>query len=97
PDADVTFKSSDGVLFSLHKKNLATHSGGFPPADTSVGEERIGLPEDSETLELLFQFVYPDNEVPDLSDISLTLLMKLASAAEKYAVRSAIPLCKIRM
>ncbi|KAF8987874.1 hypothetical protein BDQ17DRAFT_1435361 [Cyathus striatus] len=84
PDADITFKSSDGVL---HNKNLATHSGGFPPADTqSVGAEIIDLTKDSETLELLFQFVYPDdNDVPDVSDISLIILMKLVSAAEKYA------------
>ncbi|KAF8990725.1 hypothetical protein BDQ17DRAFT_1178030, partial [Cyathus striatus] len=53
PDADVTFKSSDGVLFALHKKNLATHTGGFPPADISADSKAIELEEDFDTLTLL--------------------------------------------
>ncbi|KAF8989146.1 hypothetical protein BDQ17DRAFT_1434632 [Cyathus striatus] len=97
PDADVTFKSSDRVLFALHKENLANHAGGFPPADSTVGAETIDLAEESEILELLFQFVYPLNDVPDLLDVPLTLLMKLSRAAEKYVVHIAIPLCKMRM
>ncbi|KAF8987873.1 hypothetical protein BDQ17DRAFT_1435360 [Cyathus striatus] len=97
PGADATFKSSDGVLFALHKKNLETHAKGFPPADINVGAEIIDLSEESETLNLLFQFVYPDDDIPDLSDVSFTFLMKLACASEKYVMHSAIPLCKMRM
>ncbi|KAF8989149.1 hypothetical protein BDQ17DRAFT_1373442 [Cyathus striatus] len=96
PDADVTFKSIDGVLFALHKRNLSIHTGGFPPADSSVESEPIQLTEKSEVLELLFQFVYPPG-VPILVDVSFELLVELARAAEKYNVYIATPLCRVHM
>ncbi|KAF8990734.1 hypothetical protein BDQ17DRAFT_343944 [Cyathus striatus] len=91
PDADVSFKSSDGVLFALHRRNLATHAGGFPPPDTY---KIINIPEHSETLELLLQFVYPP-DVPELAGVPFALFMQLAYAAEKYVVYIAIPWCRM--
>ncbi|KAJ7871744.1 hypothetical protein B0H13DRAFT_1895636 [Mycena leptocephala] len=59
-DANVTFKSSDGVLFHVHRKNLEVCTEGFPPAEISTtAGEIVDLPETAETLELLFQFMYP--------------------------------------
>ncbi|KAF8990730.1 hypothetical protein BDQ17DRAFT_1547124 [Cyathus striatus] len=88
PDADVSFKSSDGVLFALHRTNLATHAGGFPPPNTNVVSDIIDIPEHSETLELLLQFIYPP-DVPELAGVPL------AYAAEKYVVYIAIPWCRM--
>ncbi|KAF8984993.1 hypothetical protein BDQ17DRAFT_1260446, partial [Cyathus striatus] len=93
PDADVTFKSSDGVLFELHRRNLATHAGGFPP-NTNVVSDIINIPEHSETLELLLQYIYPP-DVPELAGVPLALFMQLAYAAEKYVVYIAIPWCRM--
>ncbi|KAF8990732.1 hypothetical protein BDQ17DRAFT_1371608 [Cyathus striatus] len=95
-DADVTFKSSDGILFALHKKNLAQHTGGFPPEETCAGPEVIELSEESETLELLFQFVYPPDD-PSLKGVPFTSLLKLAHAAEKYMVYIARSACRMCM
>ena len=62
-----------------------------------INQDRIVLlPEDSDILELLFQFCYPDRH-PDLNDLELAVLAKFAEAVEKYNVFSAIQICKIRM
>ncbi|KAF8989148.1 hypothetical protein BDQ17DRAFT_1314430 [Cyathus striatus] len=93
-DAEVTFKSSDGVLFAIHKRNLAQHTGGFPPEETCAGPEAIELSEESETLELLFQFVYPPDN-PSLNEVPFTTLLKVAHAAEKYMVYIARSACRM--
>lgn len=59
-------------------------------------DQIVRLPEDSDILELLFQFCYPERH-PDLNDLEFAVLAKLAVAFEKYNVFSAIPICKIRM
>jgi hypothetical protein len=60
-DSDITIRSSDGVLFKVHRKNLARHSDGFPAEDMVIPskDEVVDLTETSETLELLFQYTYP--------------------------------------
>ncbi|KAJ7089491.1 hypothetical protein C8R43DRAFT_1050590 [Mycena crocata] len=45
PDADVTFKSSDGVLFRIHRKNLEVCTEGFPPPEISASSERGRRPD----------------------------------------------------
>ncbi|KAF8986311.1 hypothetical protein BDQ17DRAFT_1289695 [Cyathus striatus] len=96
-DADVVFRSSDNVLFSIHRKNLETHTGAFPPAEFTADEkEVVTLQESSETLDLLFQFIYPQRH-PSLSDSAFEVLDHLAEAAEKYEVFSAMNICHIRM
>ncbi|KAF8989151.1 hypothetical protein BDQ17DRAFT_479030 [Cyathus striatus] len=96
-DADVIFQSSDGVLFALHKKNLAIYTGGFPETDTTEADEVIiPLEEKSEILELLFQFVYPP-DFPSLAGVPSEVFIQLAHAAEKYMVYIAMPACRARM
>ncbi|KAG6872286.1 hypothetical protein C0995_011229 [Termitomyces sp. Mi166 len=97
-DADITFKSSNGVLFCIHRKNLETSTGGFAPGEFSANgeEEVVSLSEDFETLELLFQFVYPRRH-PSLLKTPFPLLDSLAEAAKKYQVFAAITICNVRM
>lgn len=95
-DSDVTFQSVDGVLFHIHRKNLETNAAGFPPPGFDTLEEVIQLAEQSETLELLFQFIYPKRH-PDLESTTIEVLAPLAEAAEKYEIFSALNMCKVRM
>jgi hypothetical protein len=48
------------------------------------------------TLELLFQFCYPDHR-PDVEALEFDALALLAEAAEKYQVFPAMNICKICM
>ena len=56
----------------------------------------IQFPEKSATLELLFQFCYPERH-PNPNDLAFGVLTELAEAAEKYKVFSATSVCKIAM
>lgn len=82
----------------IHDANIQAHIGGFavPEFQTQDDSEPVSLPEDSTILELLFQFIYPDRH-PDLESTTFDVLKKLAEAAEKYKVFSAMNVCKIRM
>ncbi|KAF5350784.1 hypothetical protein D9758_010336 [Tetrapyrgos nigripes] len=83
---DIVFESSDGVLFYVHSKNLEFMSEGFPPVDHTIPpKDPVPLTEDSNTLELLFQFTY-HRMPPDLKSMDFESLMKLAEAAEKYVI-----------
>ncbi|KAI4524780.1 hypothetical protein K525DRAFT_162087, partial [Schizophyllum commune Loenen D] len=97
PDSDITFRSCDGLLFHIHRVNLDTHAGAFPPAELAChATEAVDLPEDGQTLELLFQFIYPWRQ-PTLEGVPFERLDALAEAAEKYEVFSAMGICRIRM
>ncbi|KAF7354029.1 hypothetical protein MVEN_01089700 [Mycena venus] len=96
PDADVTFRSADGVLFLVHRVNLQTHTEGFPPAEFATEGEICPLSESSETLEVLFEFIYPRRH-PALDNMPFAKLAELAEAAEKYQVYSAMNICHLRM
>ncbi|KAF8886722.1 hypothetical protein BD779DRAFT_1441389, partial [Infundibulicybe gibba] len=95
-DSDVTFSSSDAVLFRIHRKNLETSTGGFPAGGFATLGEIVPLTETATTLELLFQFVYPRRH-PDLETVTFEVLAPLAEAAEKYEVFAALNICKIHM
>ena len=96
-DADVAFRSCDGILFKIHRKNLETHSEGFsPPPGTSPQTEIVPLTENGDTLDLLFQFMYPRRQ-PDLTDVEFKQLAELAEAAEKYQVFTAMASCNVCM
>lgn len=58
--------------------------------------EMVELTEDSSTLELLFQFIYPQRH-PTLSDTPYEIIAPVAEAAEKYEVFAAMNICQIRM
>ncbi|KAF7358860.1 hypothetical protein MSAN_01226100 [Mycena sanguinolenta] len=93
-DADVTVRSSDGVLFKLHRMNLKLHSDIFANADNTTrpenGDEVVYLDEASDVLDLLFQFMYRQPQ-PNLQVVEASLFFRLAEAAEKYLVYSAMP------
>ncbi|KAJ7700864.1 hypothetical protein B0H17DRAFT_1046874 [Mycena rosella] len=100
PDADIAFRSSDQTVFRVHIKNLETHCEGFPPsalcAPGSVAPEVVDLSEPAATLDLLFQYMYPQRQ-PDLTAVEFPLLADLSEAAEKYQVYSAMDICRIFM
>lgn len=100
-DADVTFQSSDGIQFKLHRKYLEAYTGAFP--GDSARELRSDRPTDvthltesAEILEILFQFVYPRRH-PSLEGLAFKDLAPLAEAVEKYEVYSAMTICQIRL
>ncbi|KZP13255.1 hypothetical protein FIBSPDRAFT_936418 [Athelia psychrophila] len=98
-DADVTFASSNNVLFKINQSYLKAHSEGFsPPAGTSSSssDEIVNLTEPAETLDLLFQFAYPQ-KLPDLRKLKAESLLELAEAAEKYQVFAAMETCNRQM
>jgi hypothetical protein len=96
PDFDVTFQSSDGILFRIHKINLKVNTGGFVLPEFETHNEIVCLTETAMTLELLFQFCYSDHR-PDVEALDFDALALLAEAAEKYQVFSAMDICKICM
>ncbi|KAF9061735.1 hypothetical protein BDP27DRAFT_1234690, partial [Rhodocollybia butyracea] len=95
-DADVVIRSCDNVEFHLHKKNLECTTGAFPPAETPTENEIVQLSESSETLDILFQFVYP-RSFPSLDTMDFESLMLVAEAAEKYEVVGAIYSCEFNL
>lgn len=95
-DADVTFQSGDGVFLRVHRKNLEAHAAGFPPPGFETNEEVVPLTENSSTLELLFEFIYPKRQ-PDVEFMLFEDFALLAEASEKYEVFSAIGICALRM
>jgi len=96
PDADLVIQSSDGVRFHIHSKYLENTSGGFAPSEFPVKDEVITLPETAETLELMFQFVYPRRQ-PVLASLSFGTLAALAEASEKYEIFPSMQICNIYM
>jgi hypothetical protein len=84
------------MLFHIHRMNLATNTGGFPPEGFLTLDEEVELTETSVVLEILFQFIYPRKH-PSLVGIAFATLSKVAEAAEKYQVFSAMNVCEIRM
>ncbi|KAF9458531.1 hypothetical protein BDZ94DRAFT_1301170 [Collybia nuda] len=95
-DADIIFKSFDNVHFKIHRKNLESCTGGFPPAGFETLGEILPLTESASTLELLFQFIYPMPQ-PNLRSCTFEILAAVAEAAEKYQVYSAIYICVLIM
>ncbi|KZP33083.1 hypothetical protein FIBSPDRAFT_1036239 [Athelia psychrophila] len=103
-DSDVTVRSSDGVLFKVHRKNLEVHSDIFAAADSIATEsagnakadEVVPLSEHSSVLELLLQYMYRQPQ-PDLKAVEFEKLADLAEAAEKYQVFAAIAICNVFM
>ncbi|THV04796.1 hypothetical protein K435DRAFT_746628 [Dendrothele bispora CBS 962.96] len=93
-NATVSFISLDGVVFSAQAKHLKATTGGFPSQTPSLQPKR--LQEKSDVLELLFGFTRPQVP-PTLEDIKFPLLIRLAEAAEKYVVYSAIAICMMKM
>ncbi|KAJ3756485.1 hypothetical protein EV360DRAFT_47877, partial [Lentinula raphanica] len=92
---DVSFRSSDGVIFRIDQWRLALMTDAFPPASSGCRPEGVVqlYDEDSETLEMLFVFLYPNLSIPDIGALPYDALVKLLNAADKYALTSAIEIC----
>ncbi|KAI0630428.1 hypothetical protein C8Q77DRAFT_1033883, partial [Trametes polyzona] len=112
-DADVIFRSSDRVVFRLHKRVLTLASPFFedmfalPDGPVqATAPQTVDVPESAAVLEDLFQFLYPmkpPRVVPDLDH-----LWTLLKAAQKYLldflterlkdeIRSILPLEPLRI
>jgi len=93
PAAEITFRSSDNVLFRVHRQNLQFAAGLSADEMISSNNGIVPLPETSNVLELLFQFIYP-RPPSDLEDLDFEVLAGLAEAAEKYQVYFCTGICK---
>ncbi|KAF9565896.1 hypothetical protein CPC08DRAFT_683254 [Agrocybe pediades] len=94
--ADVTIRSSDGVLFKLHRANLSATTGAFPGTDISTEGVDVQLTEPSVVLEIIFQFIYPQKH-PPLKGLTFDVLLQVAEAVEKYEVFPAMWICETRL
>jgi hypothetical protein len=99
--ADVILRTSDGVLFNAHAKNLETFSGGFPPSsfiDATEYDEKeiVDVTESATVLALLLRYMHNQRQ-PDSRQFRFETLAGLAEAAEKYQVYSAMEVCRIKM
>ena len=100
----MTFQSSDGVLFKIHRKYIEATSAGFtPPTFVEMDQDPVSLQEPSEVLEILFRFIHPPSESqkyrqPNMAvDVRPEILFSVAEAAEKYVVFGAMTACLLRM
>ena len=90
------FCSSDNVLFNIHRANLrAVTDGPFAEDFVSSATDVSDLTEQSDILEIIFQFVYPGN-LP-LLDLPEAQLFSVAEAAEKYRVSPAMAVCHLQI
>jgi hypothetical protein len=98
PNADITLRSSDGMLFKFFRKNLEVHSGVFADAGAfeASSKEIVDLSETSEILELFLQLM-SHQEPPNLMSLEFNILASLAEAVEKYQVFSAMAICDVCM
>ncbi|KAF9471887.1 hypothetical protein BDN70DRAFT_938607 [Pholiota conissans] len=104
-DADIVFFSSDHVLFRIHSVYLNdSTSRGFPELSSHVviDTEPIPLQEESDVIDLLFQFIEAPAESQNYqqprifrcpSKDDAELFFRSAEAAEKYVVYSATNAC----
>ncbi|KAH9942395.1 uncharacterized protein BXZ73DRAFT_97807 [Epithele typhae] len=89
-DADITFRSSDGDLFNLHKLIIAKASSvmrdTFTLPEASL-PQTVDLAEDAKTLDALFRLIYPAKrlEFASLDDVCAVL-----SAAHKYDIPTVV-------
>lgn len=109
PTADVSYTSSDGVVFELHRKHIEVNAPNLPLPDVpSVNDQDgsknppIALQESAVVLDILFRFVRASTKdkktlPPSLSDIIGPVLFEVAEASEKYGVVGALNVCLIHM
>ncbi|KAL1729606.1 hypothetical protein EV714DRAFT_212604 [Schizophyllum commune] len=89
----IVFKSRDHVLLNIHRANLHAVTDGPFVVDLAAPEGDVAdLPEDGDTLELMFRHVYP-GRIPSLAPLSFQKLYTLAEASEKYRVGPAMNMC----
>ncbi|TRM57334.1 hypothetical protein BD626DRAFT_465226 [Schizophyllum amplum] len=93
----IVFRSSDDVLFNIHRRNLqSVTSGPFAEDFEAPACDVVELTEDEETLKILFTFVYP-GRYPLLYDLPFETFAQVAEAAEKYKVAPAMGMCQLNI
>ncbi|KAK1231788.1 hypothetical protein PQX77_005080 [Marasmius sp. AFHP31] len=96
---DVVIRSSDGILFGAHTKNLELFSESFPDPDgfKSTRDERIpdivDLVENAATIRLFLTFTHNGDHRALLDTLSLTTLIELTGVADKYGNHFALGMC----
>ncbi|KAJ3764229.1 hypothetical protein EV360DRAFT_77648 [Lentinula raphanica] len=91
---NVSFRSSDGVVFRIDQWRLDFVSNyGFPVGISCLPDELVPLDEDSQTLDMLFTFMYSDRSIPNIGALPFDTLVKLLNAVDKYAMNAAIEIC----
>ncbi|QRV94313.1 The BTB (BR-C, ttk and bab)/POZ (Pox virus and Zinc finger) domain [Ceratobasidium sp. AG-Ba] len=83
---DITFRSKDGIAFSVHSIILGLVSPVFSDM-TTVGKksgETIDLDDDAESISILLAFVYPSSIWPTID--SVDMLEKCLQIAQKYNI-----------
>ncbi|KAL1729394.1 hypothetical protein EV714DRAFT_273645 [Schizophyllum commune] len=93
----VPFVSSDGMRLYIERAKLEREADAFPPPSATLDSgEVVPLEENGETLEMLFRFVDRE-EFVRLEDVEFDLLARVAEAAHKYRVYSAMVACRPQM
>ncbi|KII91407.1 hypothetical protein PLICRDRAFT_38160 [Plicaturopsis crispa FD-325 SS-3] len=97
-DSDVTLRSRDKVRFLVHHRNVSATSESLAALEIQsvLKGDVTDLPESSEVLDILLQYMYPQRQ-PDLQSVSMSILKEVAEAAEKYEVFSAMEIAKLHM
>lgn len=95
---DIVLQAADGSKFGAHAHNLQLFSGGFPTPDSVIVDitEIVPLPEAASVIRLMLGFMH-HGPLPDLESERFETIAKLADAAEKYIIYSAMAVCKPSM
>ncbi|KZT64592.1 hypothetical protein DAEQUDRAFT_732442 [Daedalea quercina L-15889] len=94
-DADVKVRSSDGMVFKVHRKTINKYSEGLLRDGVPDSRGEFQLNENRETLRLLFQFMYKKR--PNLGSLPFQSLRSLAEASESYEVDPLGDMCDHQM
>ncbi|KAJ3762778.1 hypothetical protein EV360DRAFT_66802 [Lentinula raphanica] len=89
---NVTFQSSDGIIFRIDQWRLEFMAEGFPLDISCRPDEVVPFDADSTTLEILFTFLYPSRDIPDIGALPFDKLVKLLKVADKHAFLAAMEL-----
>ena len=88
-------RSSDGILLKVHERTVNKYSDGLIEGRAPNTRGELALKEDSETLHLLFRFMY--KKKPSLASLPFSTLRKLSEAAETYQVDPLSDTCDYQM
>lgn len=95
-DADLVIRSSDNVIFQVHKRNLECAADGFFQYNEAADDGSMSLTKSGAILEILLQFIYP-RPLPDLEKLEFEDLLLVSEAAEKYGFFGAIYACQLSL
>ncbi|KAF8650293.1 hypothetical protein AX16_005321 [Volvariella volvacea WC 439] len=89
-DSDISFQSSDGVIFKAHRILLNYQSQALPPPNCPSTAGVFILPESSSTLDQLFYYFYPHIWTSSMpTDLPLNEVLNIVRAIDKYKVKVA--------